>query len=217
MPSTPRRARCPARRIAQSLALGGVNVNDYISTGNNRDAFDGRDPAARRLLVRLLGRRELRAVRRRRAAPTTATCSTIWRSSARRARSRATSSTSTSPGIPATPTTDPRCLEFDPAFFDRANLEALVAANPNLGREINLINNDLKTPYSDQFSLGMRNRFDLWNQSWVTSATISYVESKDGIVFLLGNRRGNGSFRENPAGSSGSRCRSATAFPGSAR
>ncbi len=88
--------------------------------------------------------------------------------------------------------------EFDPAFFDRANLEALVAANPNLGREINLINNDLKTPYSDQFSLGVRNRFDLWNQSWNTSATVSYVESKDGIVFLLGNRRGNGSFRENP-------------------
>ena len=88
--------------------------------------------------------------------------------------------------------------EFDPAFFDRENLEALVAANPNLGREINLINNDLKTPYSDQFSLGVRNRFDLWNQSWNTSATVSYVESKDGIVFLLGNRRGNGSFRENP-------------------
>ena len=35
--------------------------------------------------------------------------------------------------------------------------------------EINLINNDLKTPYSDQFSLGMRNRFDLWNHDWNTS------------------------------------------------
>ena len=88
--------------------------------------------------------------------------------------------------------------EFDPAFFDRANLEALVAANPNLGREINLINNDLKVPYSDQFSLGVRNRFDLWQQNWNTSATVSYVEAKDGIVFLLGNRRGNGSYRENP-------------------
>jgi hypothetical protein len=83
-------------------------------------------------------------------------------------------------------------------LLERANLEALVAANPNLGREINLINNDLKTPYSDQYSLGVRNRFDFWNQNWVTSATFSYVESKDGIVFLLGNRRGNGSYRENP-------------------
>ena len=67
-----------------------------------------------------------------------------------------------------------------------------------LGREINLINNDLKTPYSDQFSLGMRNRFDLWNQTGTRRRRSSYVESKDGIVFLLGNRRGNGSFRENP-------------------
>jgi hypothetical protein len=80
-------------------------------------------------------------------------------------------------------------------LLNRANLEALVAANPNLGREIDLISNDLKTPYSDQFSLGVRNRFDLWNQSWNTSAAVSYVESKDGILFLLGNRRGDGSFR----------------------
>ena len=78
-------------------------------------------------------------------------------------------------GHPCDSTTDPSCLEWDPAFFERANLEALVAANPNLGREINLINNDLKTPYSDQFSLGVRNRFDLWNHGWNTSATVAYV------------------------------------------
>ena len=128
----------------------------------------------------------------------TATCSTTSRWRSPRARSRGTTRSFNVPAHPCDVTTDQSCLEFDPAFFDRANLEALVAANPNLGREINLVNNDLKTPYSDQFSLGVRNRFDLWNHSWNTSATVSYVESKDGIVFLLGNRRGNGSYRENP-------------------
>ncbi|WP_348240133.1 hypothetical protein, partial [Salmonella enterica] len=80
------------------------------------------------------------------------------------------------------------CIEWDPAYFDRTNLEALVAANPNLGREINLIHNDLKVPYSDQYSLGIRNRFQFGNQDWNTSLTLAYIESKDGIVFLLGNR-----------------------------
>ena len=51
-------------------------------------------------------------------------------------------------------------------------LQALVAAN-NLGVEVDLMNNDLKTPYSDQFSLGVRNRFELWNNDWNTSATVS--------------------------------------------
>ena len=33
--------RLPGQTYAQSLALGGVDVNKYISTGNNRDAYDG--------------------------------------------------------------------------------------------------------------------------------------------------------------------------------
>jgi hypothetical protein len=45
-------------------------------------------------------------------------------------------------------------------------------------------------PYSDQFSVGMRNKIADWN----TSAAISYIESKDGFVFTLGNRRPDGSF-----------------------
>ena len=88
------------------------------------------------------------------------------------------------------------CLAWDPAYFDPANLDALVAANPNLGAEVNLINNDLKTPYSDQFSLGMRNAFKLWGNDWNSSVTISHVESHDGIVFALGNRYPGGTFRD---------------------
>ena len=90
------------------------------------------------------------------------------------------------------------CIAWDPAYYNPANLAPLVAANPNLGDEINLMNNDLKTPYSDQFSFGMRNTVTMFGIDWNTSSTLSYVESKDGILFTLGNRHANGSFHNDP-------------------
>lgn len=187
----------PGQTYAQSLALGGVDVNKYISTGNNRSAFDGAiqprigfsyDFSADESFVLFggAGRAYDRNV---------FDYLSLERSKGTFPRYEFVFDTA---GHDCDPATQQNCLEWDPAFLNRANLEALVAANPNLGREINLISNDLKTPYSDQFSLGVRNRFELWNQSWNTSATVSYVESKDGIVFLLGNRRGNGGFRIDP-------------------
>ena len=86
------------------------------------------------------------------------------------------------------------CLAFNPNFFDPATLSALVAANPNLGTEVNLINNNLKTPYSDQFSIGMRNTFFGWGNDWNSSVTFAHILSHDGIVFTLGNRNPDGSF-----------------------
>lgn len=90
------------------------------------------------------------------------------------------------------------CLAWDPSYLDPAALEALVASNPNLGAEVNLISNDIKTPYSDQFSIGMRNVFAVAGQDWISSATLAHIRSYDGIVFTLGNRWPDGSFR-NPA------------------
>jgi outer membrane receptor protein involved in Fe transport len=184
----------PGQTYAQSLALGGVDINKYISNGHNRDAFDsGIQPRVgfsydfsedeSFVLFGGAGRAYDRNVFDYLA---------LERSKGTFPRYEFLFNTA---GHPCDSAADPRCLEWDPAFLERANLEALVAANPNLGREINLINNDLKTPYSDQFSLGIRNRFELWNHGWNTSAAVSYVESQDGIVFLLGNRRGNGNFR----------------------
>jgi outer membrane receptor protein involved in Fe transport len=92
---------------------------------------------------------------------------------------------------PGHPCTGATCLEWDPSYFDPDNLAALVAANPNLGGEVNMIANDLKTPYSDQFSIGMRNVLGDWNNS----VTLSHIRSHDGIVFTLGNRYPDGSFR----------------------
>jgi len=184
----------PGQTYAQSLALGGVDVNKFISTGNNRSAFDGAiqprlgfsyDFSADESFVLFggAGRAYDRNV---------FDYLSLERSKGTFPRYEFQFNTA---GHECDAATQDNCLEWDPALLNRANLEALVAANPNLGREIDLISNDLKTPYSDQFSLGVRNRFDLWNQSWNTSAAVSYVESKDGILFLLGNRRGDGSFR----------------------
>lgn len=83
------------------------------------------------------------------------------------------------------------CIPFNPAYFTPEGREALVRGLPaGAGREIRFINNDLKTPYSHQFSLGLRGRFDLLN----LEVGYSYVTSHDGFVYLLGNRLPNGSF-----------------------
>lgn len=180
----------------QTLARGGVDINDYISTGKNRDAFmDAIQPRVgfsydlsedeRHVVFGGFGRAYDRNVFDYLALE----------------RSKGTFPTYSRdfnvPGHPCTPGVG-SCLAWDPAYFNRATLEGLVAANPSLGREINMIDNDLKTPYSDQISLGIRNRVIVFNQDWNTSATVSHIESKDGIVFLLGNRYPDGSFRDVP-------------------
>ncbi|MDQ3511388.1 MAG: TonB-dependent receptor, partial [Pseudomonadota bacterium] len=91
-------------------------------------------------------------------------------------------------------TLSPTCFNFDPSFFDPARLAAQAALNPNAGAEVFLINNDIKTPFSDQFSLGIRNSFGLLGYDWNSSATLVHIRSKDGMVFALGNRRADGSF-----------------------
>ncbi len=88
------------------------------------------------------------------------------------------------------------CIPFNPALLTPAGLAAYAAANPTAGGEVNLIRNDLETPYSDQFSLGMRNIFNVWGNDWNTAVTLSHIRSKEGIYFRLGNRYPGGSFRD---------------------
>ncbi|HEU4602896.1 MAG TPA: TonB-dependent receptor [Steroidobacteraceae bacterium] len=179
---------------AQTLALGGIDINDYISTGNNRDAFTGGIQPRLGLSYDLFGdeRHVIFAGAGRAYDRNVFDYLAIE-------QSKGTFPTYTrtfdAPGHPCDAgATD--CIAWDPAYFDRANLEALVASNPSFGREVDLINNNLRTPYSDQYSLGMRNRISIGNQDWNTTATLSYIRSKDRIVFLLGNRRPDGTFFE---------------------
>ncbi|HET7812382.1 MAG TPA: TonB-dependent receptor [Steroidobacteraceae bacterium] len=87
---------------------------------------------------------------------------------------------------PCTPSAS--CIAWDPVYAsDPGALPALLSGTAG---EVNLINNDLKVPYSDQFSLGFRSRF----ADWQTSVAVTRIESKDGFVFTLGNRYPNGDF-----------------------
>jgi outer membrane receptor protein involved in Fe transport len=186
----------PGQTYIQTLQNGGIDINDYLSTGDNRDAFtDAIQPRVgfsfdlgedqRHVVFGGAGRAYDRNVFDYLALERSkGTFPTYIR-------------TFDAPSHPCTVGVGD-CVAWDEAYFNRANLEALVAANPQLGREVQMIDNDLKTPYSDQFSLGVRNRVMLWNADWNTSATISHIVSKDGIVFLLGNRRPNGAFRGDP-------------------
>ena len=87
------------------------------------------------------------------------------------------------------------CVDWDPAYFTEAGLDALVASG-QVSREFYLINNDLKVPYSDQFSLGIRNAWDLGEHTWTSEVAIAHIRSKDGLSVRLGNRLPDGSFFE---------------------
>jgi outer membrane receptor protein involved in Fe transport len=172
---------------AQALALGGVDVNDYISNGHNRHApknefqprlgfsydingdeehviFGGAGRAYDRDLFDYLQLEETKS-----SLPEY----TIYFNT---------------PEKPCDPS--PTCVAWDPNYLNGLpNLQALVAAS-NTGMEVDMLNNHLKTPYSDQFSIGMRNKLGDWN----TSAAVARILSKNGFVFTLGNRYPDGSF-----------------------
>ncbi len=83
------------------------------------------------------------------------------------------------------------CVAWNPIYLTEAGRAQLVASvGPQGGAELRFINNDLKVPYSDQYSLGLRRRFGL------IEGEIGYthIESRDGFAWLLGNRRADGSF-----------------------
>jgi len=72
-------------------------------------------------------------------------------------------------------------------------------ASSSAGAEVDMLKNNLKTPYSDQFS----NRHAQYVGEWNTSAAVTRVISKNGFVFTLGNRYPNGAFwltADNPGG-----------------
>ena len=180
----------PGVTYAQALAAGGVNINDYISNGHNRSApknewqprlgfsydlngdeehvvFGGIGRAYDRDLYDYLQLEQTKA-----SLPT----DTIYFNDSSRT-------------CPIGPT----CVEWDPKYLGGLGTLQSLLAGTNAGQEVDLINNDLKAPYSDQFSLGMRNK--LWG--WNTSATIQRIVSKDGLVFTLGNRYPDGTFWKN--------------------
>lgn len=97
-------------------------------------------------------------------------------------------------GDPNHPCAGPNCIPWDPAFLTPEGLDGLIAGATAQGgfSQIFLLPNDLETPYSDQYSIGLRSA---WGD-WETDIAYSHVESENGFVWLLGNRLPDGSFFE---------------------
>ncbi|HEY2684002.1 MAG TPA: TonB-dependent receptor [Steroidobacteraceae bacterium] len=176
---------------AQTLAKGGVNVNDFISTGDNRKPvyteFQPRlgfsvdiNADQKHVVFGGYGRsydRDLYDYMQLEVTTQALPSYTYYFPNANAPAGNG--------GCYGTP-----CIAWNPAYLNGlSNLQALTKGS-NLGSEVDLLNNDLKVPYSDQFSIGMRNQLGDWN----TSATIARVISKNGFVFTLGNRYPDGSF-----------------------
>ena len=135
---------------AQSLAKGGININDYISTGSNRKSFYGA------LAPRLGLSFDLNGDTR-----------TVLYAGYGRA--------------------------YDRAMANHAMDE--LQRNLGTGDQF-MIRNDYKTPYSDQFSAGLRQALGEWNGE--IGAT--YTHAKNQFNWFSGDRDPNGGFG-NKAGS----------------
>lgn len=177
---------------AQSLAKGGIDVNDYISTGHNRSAYKGEwqprlgfsydiDADQAHVIHGGAGRSYDRDLYNFLQLETTKAALPQFRF------------------YFADPVTGlcyqgrTPCVPFDPSYLNGlSNVQQLASAS-NAGTEIDVLNNNLKAPYSDQFSLGMANRLG----DWQTDATVTRVISHDGFAFTLGNRYPDGSFFKN--------------------
>jgi len=180
----------PGVTYAQSLALGGVNVNDYISNGHNRHAqkneiqprfgfsYDINGDQAH-VIHGGAGRSYDRTI-----------YEVLQLEQTKLALAEATI---TFPNQFHNCTPSPDCIPWNPAYLGGIGVLQGLLSGTTAGREVDLMNNNLRTPYSDQISIGMRNQMG----EWITDVTLAQVNRFNGVVFTLGNRWPNGAFWQN--------------------
>jgi outer membrane receptor protein involved in Fe transport len=178
----------PGVTYAQSLALGGVNVNDYISNGHNRHAqkneFQPRfgfsydiNGDQQHVIHGGVGRSYDRTI-----------YTILQLEQTKLALSEATITFPNQYHNTCSPS--PNCIPWNPAYLGGIGVLQSLLTGTTAGREVDLMNNNLKTPYSDQVSIGMRNQVG----DWITDVTLAQVNRFKGVVFTLGNRWPNGAF-----------------------
>lgn len=171
-----------------------ININDYISTGNNRESFKNawqprvgftynitEDSDA--VLFGGIGRAYDRNLFDNLQVETTKATFPTY--------TRQFMNGDTAPFV--CQVVQDNCVAWDPKYLTPQGLAQLVSGNDGLGREVDLVNNKLRTPYSDQISFGVRGSL---NEEWKAEVSISRINSKDGFAWLLGNRRSDGGFFE---------------------
>jgi outer membrane receptor protein involved in Fe transport len=79
-------------------------------------------------------------------------------------------------------------IVWDPTYLSRAGLDSLIARGIAPAPEVHLMDNDVKPPVSNQWSLGFRQKMG----TIVASATYSGTRTKNILTFIRGNRRPDG-------------------------
>jgi hypothetical protein len=77
----------------------------------------------------------------------------------------------------------PNAIVFRPEYLSREGLNTLIAQN-TVGRELRVVKNDQEPPYTDQFSVGVRQRIAMFN----TSATLTHQRGYNEIAYYPANR-----------------------------
>jgi outer membrane receptor protein involved in Fe transport len=79
---------------------------------------------------------------------------------------------------------------WDPRYLTAAGLQELIAGGNAGSGEIDLLNNKTKPPYSDAFSLGIKQSLG----DWIATLTYSRVLGYRQFTWIWGSRRPNGDF-----------------------
>ena len=173
---------------AQALALGGINVNNYISNGHNRSAPKNEWQPRLGFSYDINGDEQHVVFGGAGRAYDRDLFDYLQLEQTKQALSEFTYFFQD--GYCNCHLNNTPCIAFDPKYLQGLQNLLPLAAASNVGKEVDLINNNIKAPYSDQFSIGMRNKVGDWN----TSAAYARINSKDGFAFTLGNRYPDGAF-----------------------
>ena len=93
------------------------------------------------------------------------------------------------------------CYAWNPNYLTAAGLAGFAVSTSS--HEVDMINNNIKAPHSDQFSIGFRTRLGDWD----AAVTFADIKSYDALIGHLGLRYADGSYYStngNPWGAFGS-------------
>ncbi|WP_434031974.1 TonB-dependent receptor [[Pseudomonas] boreopolis] len=178
----------PGHPWADRLLATGINVADYISTGHNRKNF--KDAWAPRFGFSYDFFGDETAVLHGGAARS-------YDRNLFEQLALETSKSALSPVVvyfqnPATGAcykADNTCVAWDPRFLQGVD-QLNTIPGVSKSAELFLFNNKLKTPYSDQYSIGISNQIG----EWLTDVTFQRILSYDGFAMSLVNRFPDGSY-----------------------
>jgi outer membrane receptor protein involved in Fe transport len=174
---------------ADRLLPSGINANDYVSTGNNRDDFS--DAWAPRFGFSYdIGADEAHVIH---GGAGRSYDRNLFKLLSLEVSKAALSPVQINFQDPATGQCfrdDGRpCIPWDPVYLDGPDELAAVPVTTG-SAELFMLNNDLKTPYTDQYSLGISNQIG----DWMTDVTVQRILAYDGFIFTLINRYPDGAF-----------------------